>query len=240
METGAAGVVAIHAGAAPIRRIVHLGFVALIDAVPLAGVLHFGWSVSACLIVFWCENLLSGLLMTARLCVHQMLTRDPHYGRSNGAFQIRIGNGKAKPLKFQLPAAFAVATGVFTLTHGFFVFFLVSLLGGLPASVPGQWGMDSAWLPLLKGIGLMTGFQLLDFLHDLIGIRNWPFAFVKGLADRQLNRVVILHLGIIFGGFAIVLAQVQSVAPILLAVLSIKLLTDLATERRTTPINRSP
>lgn len=224
--------VVAHSGVVPVRRMVHLAFVALIDAVPFVGVLYLGWSVSACLIVFWCENLMSGAMMVLRMLVHQALTHDRHYGEQAGMLKVGSGRGPARELKAPLTAAFAFATFVFTAVHGLFVFFLVYLLGGLPSSEPAQWGMDSAQLSLLKGIGMMAVFQVLDVLHDFLGIRHWPFVWIKTLADRQLNRVVVLHLGIIFGGFAIVLLQVQSVTPILLVALGIKLLADLAAERR--------
>ena len=223
-----------HPGSAPLRRWIHLAFVALIDAVPLVGVLHLGWSVSACLILFWCENLLSGALMVVRMGVHQAITHDARYGKPIGGLKVKVGSGDGRMVEFKHPliAGFAVATFVFTLVHGVFVFFLVQLLGGLPSSEPVDWGMDSAQLSLLKGIGAMAGLQLLDLLHDLIGLRRWPFAWIKSMADRQLNRVIVLHLGIIFGGFAIVLLQAKSVMPIIVIALAIKLLTDLATEWR--------
>lgn len=221
-----------HPSTAPLRRVIHLAFVALIDAVPIVGVLYLGWSVSACLIMFWCENLMSGAMMVLRMLVHQALTHDRHYGEQAGMLKVSGGRGPARELKAPLTAAFAFATFVFTAVHGLFVFFLVYLLGGLPSSEPEHWGMDSAQLSLLKGIGMMAVFQALDLLHDFVGIRQWPFAWIKTLADRQLNRVVVLHLGIVFGAFAIVLLQVQSVAPILLVALGIKLLADLAAEWR--------
>ncbi len=221
-----------HVRAAPgiFRRLIHLGFVALVDALPLIGIVYFDWSVARCLALFWCETLVQGLLMLARLFVHRRLTHDSEYWNANPADLNMTINGKKVTTRSYL-AQFAIGTFTFTLAHGIFLAGLLVIFSDR-VDQHADWGEDASKFSLAKGLGLMVFFQVTDFLHDLIGIRHWPFELIKSIAGRLQARVLTMHLGIIFGFFVIAFMDVKSLVPILVVVVSIKTLIDLAVESR--------
>ena len=212
------------------RRLIHLGFVVLIDAVPLIGIVYFDWSVARCLVLFWCETLVQGLLMLARLLVHRTLTHDREYWNANPADLNMTINGKPVTTRSYL-LQFSASTFIFTLVHGIFLAVLLVIFSDR-VDQHADWGEDASRFSLAKGLGVMVCFQVADFLHDLIGIRRWPFALIKAIAGRLQARVLTLHFGIILGAFIIAFADVQSLVPIFIVVIAIKTLIDLVAESR--------
>jgi hypothetical protein len=212
------------------RRLVHLVFVALVDALPLIGIVYFDWSVARCLALFWCETLVQGLLMLARLLVHRRLTHDREYWDANPADLNMTINGKQVTTRSYV-AQFSALTFIFTFAHGIFLAGLLVIFSDT-VDQHADWGEDASKFSFAKGLGLMVFFQLTDFVHDLVGIRRWPFELIKRIAGRLQGRVITLHLGIIFGFFVIAFMDVKSLVPVLVVVIVIKTLIDLAVESR--------
>ncbi|GAA0708802.1 hypothetical protein GCM10009105_08690 [Dokdonella soli] len=215
------------AGLGAPRRLVHLVLVVLVDAVPLVGIVYFDWSVARCLIAFWGESMVQGVLVLARILIHRAMTHDSGY--STGVASLGVVVNGHRVTKGSYPMLFAGTTFGFSIVHGIFLFVLLLVLGdGIGQNT--DWTAGASDFSLLKGLGLMACFQMLDFLHDLVGLRHWPFAWIKAIVDRLQTRIVILHIGIIAGFFVIAFLHVQSLTPILVAVVVIKTLVDLAAE----------
>jgi len=132
------------------------------NAIPLVGVLFFGWSLWTILVIFWVENGIVGLwniprILMARGSIIQTL-QDVAIQQAGGSAVNPIGSvvvqggsvGRAAMAGF-----FLVHYGIFWLGHGIFVFALPSFLGltggacveevvpsglpaGLPAGFPGE------------------------------------------------------------------------------------------------------
>jgi hypothetical protein len=158
----------------------------LANLVPLAGVLFWGWSAFALVALFWMENVVIGVFFILR-----MLALDP---RDPALWAAKL---------FMVPF-FCVHYGMFTAIHGSFVF---HLLGGKDYQTQGLLPLDAAaraavelglWLPL----GVLGASHLFSFLWNYLYRGEYRRAQLTRLMAQPYGRVVVLHVAIIFGGFA--------------------------------------
>lgn len=147
---------------------------AVVNLLPLAGVLFFGWSVYEILLLFWAENLVIGLYTIARFVT---LYR-------------RNGDGRT----LLLIPFFCMHYGMFTLVHGIFV---VALFRP-DDHISSQAGM-SLWIPLLA---LLISHGA-SYAMNFIGNREYQRVESKEVMVAPYRRVVILHLTIILGGMLV-------------------------------------
>jgi len=195
-------------------------FVLLINAIPLYGIGYLGWSISVVLLLFWVENLLVAFFTSARIVLHRALTRKLGHVRTGQLGGVTV-NGKART--FGLFGEYAIVAFPFTLVHGIFVFAIVFAIGG------GR-GDDPAWQFSFEqfryGALQMLGVMAIDFLLDAATMRSRSFAWIKAYAGQRMGRVFVLHLGIIFGMWA--LAASESPYAVLYTIIVLKTLWDLA------------
>lgn len=174
----------------------------LANMIPLAGVMFFGWSCFEVVFLYWLENIVIGLVNVLKFISFGALTSikksraAPWYLPFVGAIIMCI------------PAAFfAFHYGFFCYGHGVFVF---SLLGGGPFRDTGSssFGLiDDVW-QALKG-GLWFGLIALALSHGISFVYNFLFRqeYLKvdpgTLMGAPYGRIVILHVALIFGAFAI-------------------------------------
>jgi len=145
-----------------------------VNAIPLAGVLWFGWSVFEVLLVYWFENLAIGIFHAARLAICT---------RTN-----------ASPGGWGTTAFFALHYGIFTLVHGVFVFVYFGVLsdgilaskGGLSLPVLSVFGWQAAWLAL-----------------DSLETQGFKGRDPNSMMFEPYPRVFALHVAVILGGFLI-------------------------------------
>ena len=158
----------------------------LANLVPLAGVLFWGWNAFALVALFWMENVVIGVFFILR-----MLSLDP---RDPALWAAKL---------FMVPF-FCVHYGMFTAIHGSFVF---HLLGGKDYTTQGLLPLDAAaraaadfglWLPL----AVLVGSHLFSFLWNYLYRGEFRRAQLTRLMAQPYGRVVVLHVAIIFGGFA--------------------------------------
>ena len=162
---------------------------AFVNMVPVIGVIIWGWSVFEIVALYWAENLIIGALNIPRI------------------FLARAGPEEAKPSlvrKGFLALFFTVHYGIFCLVHGVFVFFLLgekasseSFFPGFP-EVTGEvvgtmgWAFTFLWLS-----------HLFSFFWNYIGQREYRTTRAATRLFQPYGRIVILHIAILFGGFAI-------------------------------------
>jgi len=177
------------------------------NLVPLWGVLVWDWPVFPLLVLFWLENVLTGLANALR-----MLLADP------GDPALWIG-------KLFLMPFFCVHYGFFCAIHGKLVF---GIFGGkeyarldhglLPIESARhaieQYGL---WLPLAA----LVGYQLVSLCWDYILRGGYRRAALTELMARPYSRVFVLHLTIIFGGWAVMLLGSPTWALVILVLLKI-------------------
>jgi hypothetical protein len=190
--------------------------VALVAAnlVPLAGVLFLGWSVWTILTVYWLENGIVGFYNVLKMATVS-------------------GIGKLGVIPF-----FVIHYGMFWLVHGVFVF----SLPGITASVAGPIGQPLVCDPLMpEGVGCVAidvapraGMDQSAVVIAAIGLFishgvSFVFNFLRRGEHLRTNatqlmfapyrRVVILHLTILFGAFAIVAFGAQLLPLVILIAL---------------------
>lgn len=171
------------------------------NLVPLAGVLFFGWTVFATLLVFWAENVIVGLLNILR-----MLAATPQIA---AMWAVKL---------FMIPF-FTFHYGMFVLVHGIFV---LQLFGGVHVrGFPGP----ATFLHQIQAAGIspaVWGLALshaVSFAFNYIGAGQYKTALVPALMFRPYGRVMVLHVVILGGGFLVQLVGSPLVALALLVVL---------------------
>ena len=207
-----------HVGA----RISRLAVVLISNAIPLVGVLHYGWSATNVLVLYWLENLLVAVFTCLRIAAHCRLTRRRGHWRTD---QLASSPGEIgrKPVMLR---DYALIAFVFTLAHGIFVFCIAFLIASKHADSP-MWHFEFA--SLRQGAVILLATLAIDFCIDLAGLRSRSFAWIKGYTQQRMGRVLILHLAILFGMFA--MAATGSPFSVLYVLIGLKTLWDLATSR---------
>ena len=171
------------------------------NLVPLAGVLFFGWSVFATLLLFWVENVIVGAFNVLR-----MLWAQP----DNPLLWV----AKAAMIPF-----FVIHYGIFTTIHGVFV---LTLFGGLhERGFPGP----TTFFHAVQGAGIWPAALALAASHGVsfavnyIGAGEYRTAQLALLMSRPYGRVMVLHVVIIGGGFLVQALGAPLAAVALLVVL---------------------
>jgi hypothetical protein len=159
----------------------------LLNAMPVYGVLEWGWESFDLIFLYWLENLIIGAFMILRMVIR------PYSHAVEIAFPL-----------FLVPF-FTIHYGMFCFVHGTFV---VSLFGkGLQPELAGM-DLQEIILPLISSrhlfwpfMGLLA-FQLLDWVRD-VSERGLGSDGIKQLTVAPYRRVIVLHITIIASGFAL-------------------------------------
>ncbi len=173
------------------------------NCTPIFGVLVLGWDVFPILLLFWFENVIIGGVNVLRM----------------------VSAAPANPVawigKVFLVPFFCVHYGVFCLVHGIFVisffgrgvmpsgsFFPAAALLGFIAANRLQWAI----------LGILAS-HLVSFGYNFIGLGEYKRASLNDLMSQPYSRVIVLHLTILFGGFAVMALKSPAGALVLLVVL---------------------
>jgi hypothetical protein len=203
------------------------------NAVPLLGVLFFGWSVWTILIVYWLENGIVG-----GFNVLKMLLATGEDGSAAAGWKV---NGRAAETmaKATLIPFFILHYGIFWVVHGVFVFALPSFarLGtgigpigtdfgnlGPDFSSPSTAGPD-LWTIAFAVVAMFLSHGA-SFLLNYLGSGEYKRTSAAGQMFAPYGRLVILHVTILFGAFAIGFTGAPVFAVVILVVL--KTAMDLA------------
>ncbi len=203
-------------------RVSRIATVLVSNAIPLFGVLYYGWSAINVLVLYWLENLLVAIFTCLRIAAHRRLTRRSGHWRG-ATLSASPGDIGQRPA---LLRDYAVIAFVFTLAHGLFVVVIALLLARRHPDAP-MW--QFAFGPFRQGAWILLGTLMVDFCVDLAGLRSRSFAWLKGHVQQRMGRVLVLHLAIIVGMFA--MAATASPFGVLYALIGMKTLWDLAMAR---------
>ncbi len=176
---------------------VAMGTLLLVNAIPLIGVLFLGWDLATVVATYWLENGVIGLFAIGRIATASGT------GIVGSAFaaatQSRVGGAE----RFFLVPFFCVHYGMFWFVHGIFVWF------ALPAMFA-AFGGGGAFAPVgpNAGVVLAMGLPLLlshgaSFVFNWLGGGEYRASTPAAEMAAPYVRVVILHLTIIFGAFAV-------------------------------------
>ena len=163
-----------------------LGLLLLValNLVPLFGVLNWGWKSFDLIFLYWMENLIIGAFAVLRMLIR------PYDHVIELAFPLL------------LVPFFCLHYGMFCMGHGMFV---LSLFG--PA-VTGDQGLVMAALNVLSSpymlaaVAALTLIQVADWVRD-VRLRGFGADGVAALMAAPYRRIVVLHITIIAGGFAL-------------------------------------
>ncbi len=189
------------------------------NLVPLLGVLIFGWSLPALMVLYWAENGLIGLSRAGELALAGRL--DALGGRF--ASRIRINNRPLSELsRWYLVGFFLVHYGIFWFVHGTFVFLLFvgrdspnsTMRAGLGTAAADTLPEGQLVLALIV-IAISLGF---GFWNDYVKTKVYEQTSPARIFALAYGRVFTLHVALIGGGFAIMALGSPLPAMILLIV----------------------
>jgi hypothetical protein len=195
-----------------------LALVALIVAnlIPLAGVLFLGWSVWQILIIYWLENGIVGGFNVLKMRRAQ--------GGGDGTSVAMTLNGRRadEQSRTWLIGFFCMHYGIFWFVHGVFVLMLP--LFGM-AATGGESSLMGAPDPLALAFAVVALFisHGLSYQFNFIGGGEYLRVSPEGQMFKPYGRLVVLHVTIIFGAFAIVVTGAAVAAIAILVLLKIGL-----------------
>lgn len=170
-----------------------IGVLVAVNLVPLFGVLFLGWDVGLILISYWLENGIIGLLNIPKILLA---------GRDNSVAASVIAG------------FFALHYGGFWIGHGVFVFILAGLaqrglFGFFGGSGFGAFAFDPIGNVIRDPAILLLALLLLishvvSFFTNYLGRREYLNTTPYRQMFQPYSRLVVLHVTILFGAFAIV------------------------------------
>lgn len=187
--------------------------VALYLALPLVGILFFGWDWRSVVLLYWFQNITVGL----RTVIDLIRTRTPPKPTDTTSLTVNgrpVSGGEKKPL---LIAFFIFHYGIFTAVHGAFVFLIVfGLFNGLFGTSAAQ--QDGSGLNL-RGIVIVwaIGSAVQLVLGFLVPRANLPP--MKALFSAPYSRIFVLHFTVLIGVGLILFFSWPPAAAILLVAL---------------------
>lgn len=204
-----------------------------VDLAPIYGVLAWGWSATPLVLVYWTENVISGVMTLPRIFIS---------GASYG--------WKMMPISLFLCAFFVVHYGMFCAVHGtFLMVFAVAgdaIHGGAAPSlgffdsvmmnIPGMIrvaiasGLHVDWL-----LGAIIAWQVIVFMWEFILKGGWKRTNPMVEMFSPYGRIIILHFGL-FAGFGALLLLGQPMIGVLGLILFRAIYGILTNDRRANPM----
>ena len=183
----------------------------LANAIPLAGVLWFGWNVWTILIVYWLENGIVGVYNVLKMRKAEA-PPDPDGGsmRLNGR-PVDSGSTPA------LITFFVIHYGMFWLVHGIFV--LTLPLFGMMAGddVDLTSGLDP--VTIVVALIALTISHGVSYYVNFLRAGEYRRVSAAGQMFAPYGRLVVLHVTIILGGMAIAVTGAPEAAVAILVIL---------------------
>ena len=200
------------------------------NVVPLLGVILFGWRAFDVVFIYWLENVMLGGINLLRMftcapdtedVLEKRLESDDLDGQARA--MLEKWKGKSGTLGAAHHAAklffmpfFTVHYGMFCFVHGVFVFVLLSddgpfgggrgFEGGgdfdpfnMPQTISSTLTASHLWWAVL---GLFAS-HMYSFFRNYLGNGEFRRVLLPELMVRPYGRIVILHVALLFGAFAI-------------------------------------
>lgn len=193
-----------------------------INLIPIAGVLFWGWSAFALIVLYWLENLVIGVRNVASMWASAI-----------------VGGGLKIPAALFFSAFFTFHYGMFCFVHGIFV---MAMFGeGENGVFHGDSMLDlasavralfAAQPNLMIGFASIALWQIVQFILFLVrgdAGRTNPLE----LMGAPYPRIIVLHAAIIFGGFLLMALNVPAAGYVVLAL--VKTAYDVAEIRGKAP-----
>jgi len=187
-----------------LRRAAHASPVAIAllvvaNLVPLAGVLFLDWDLATIVALYWVENGVIGAFALARMATAEGVEVDPGAVTINGRAVPRAQLENPATARLVLMPFFLVHYGMFWFVHGVFVWF----------------GLPQMWAQMGAGTGpphlstIAWAIPVLVLSHGASFLFNWLWGGERRTSSpaREMaapyGRVIILHVTIVLGAFAV-------------------------------------
>jgi uncharacterized protein DUF6498 len=182
----------------------------LINLVPAASVVVFGWSAFTLLLLYWMENLIIGAINVLKIGIAAGST-----------------GGEAPKVSIFLIPFFIFHYGLFCAIHGLFIYALFADraamavspendLLALPSVVLARLSTDRF---LAYNAALLAAYHVFSFLIFWIGKGAWRQAEPFSQMFEPYGRVVVVHLTILIAGMPVVLLGQPLIAVMILALI---------------------
>ncbi|MGQ0800553.1 MAG: DUF6498-containing protein [Pseudomarimonas sp.] len=175
------------------------------NAVPVVGILAFGWSIGTVMLVICIEFLTLTLLATARMAWHQRHSGDPAHAdpllRARAYHLVYVRRSRETPE--QTPSATRMQSQwIFPA----FIFLIMAAV--VPFAFVNKWPEHAAlWLPVPSELSWATLALLLTwgsgFVGELSTLARRPFLSLRDEGAELQARAVSIALTLIFAGVAV-------------------------------------
>jgi cytochrome b561 len=183
-----------------VTRIVHLLTLLAVNAIPVAGWFVVEWSAGTTLVVYWFENVAACLFVSAQVVIHQRLSP------RRGHFRYQAPNAKRRASQSSFVQGFLVTSLAFCAAHGLFLGVILFVLNRTGE----RYLADVDWRSVGFGCASVIVVLAIDFVVDLPGLRHWSFLQIEQTAYRGLGRVIVVHLTLVIGLFAVAITGAPS------------------------------
>jgi uncharacterized protein DUF6498 len=205
---------------------VAIALLIVVNLIPLAGAIFWGWDVFTLLILYWVENGIVGVFNVLKMTLAQ------------GPLDTRSGDPESVTAASRLTLIpfFIIHYGIFWVVHGVFVMSLPTFIGvgsPIPVFLPDGSPMGFETDVLGRRLGLVAlgavGLAIshgVSFLVNYIGRGEYRTARLGMLMFAPYPRLFALHLTIILGGMLSI--ALGSPVGSMIVLVAIKIAIDLA------------
>ena len=204
-----------------------------VDLAPIYAVLAWGWSATPLVLVYWAENVISGVMTLPRIFIS---------GANHG--------WKMMGVSVFLCAFFVVHYGLFCAVHGSFLMVFVIIAD--PTHLPAERGFDHfdavmMNIPAMFRVCISSGmhvdwlleaivaWQVIVFLWEFILKGGWKLTNPMVEMFSPYGRIIILHFGL-FAGFGALVVLGQPMIGVLGLILFRAVYGVLTNDRRLNPM----
>lgn len=167
-----------------------------VDLFPILAVLTMGWGATPLVFLYWLENLIIGAVTLARMT----------------ATSVKDGPSGLVIMAFLGPFFF-VHYGMFCFVHGVFVSVFANLRGGIEGGIGGA-GFPTPFSlidqALTSGANMtlfviaIIALQVFLFVQDFLWRGQYKRSEVQTEMMAPYGRIIVLHIGLFAGAFAMV------------------------------------
>jgi hypothetical protein len=182
------------------RRTISALFLVAVNAIPLVGVLFFGWNLFSIMLLYWFESGVIGFFNVFKISRADKPAAPRGRRTVNGRPATNL-SGAA----FYVPF-FAMHYGIFWVVHGVFVVVFFGLFGGHPLGSIGPEDVASGFRGFEPGGVAIAAASLfvshgVSYYVNFLGNEEYRNVTPDQQMFKPYGRVIALHLTIIGGGF---------------------------------------
>lgn len=180
--------------------------------IPLLGVLFWGWSTFAIVVIYWGENVVLGVINLLKMlfCSPDRATLEAELKKADASTQemreqlkfMNSATGLRHAAKLFIMPFFAFHYGMFCFVHGVFVFVLLGNQQNMEFPSIGAMFKSLEQNGLIWAVAALALSHLVSFAVNYIWRGEYRRCTLTTLMMQPYGRIVVLHLAILLGAFA--------------------------------------